>query len=289
MNQNNDLEKLYNSSNNNDLDGNNNSNPYMQQSNLDLESDKSYTQQMNVVAEPIEVKQPVRREEEVKTIPCRKCSRPMKITDRCCLYCGELNYYNNQNQGVNKVFKKGEKVRDSKDLTKMNDKNIDNNTSTEKKPIAILYRFYSNLKRIIIVLLIILIIANYKNIYNLFNSLRAKYYLYQVNSIIEKIEVDYPDTDCYDKGGNLYYEFNTLKDHNIKTFVSLYTLKPLNGYVKVVPKDNYQYDYYIYISDGKYGITDVLYSDSLDTNIIKELEFSDIYTPKDGIICNKSY
>lgn len=277
----NDLEKLYNT-----FDNSNNS-PYMKQSELDLESDKTATQQLQVVQQPTVQEQPVKQVEENVTNPCRKCGQPVPINARCCLYCGELNYNNEKNTSVKKIFKKGEKIRDKKQLQEVNpnittNTGLNNNESTKKK--AFTFKLFRLIKTIITICILVLIIVNYKNIYNKFNELRYKYYIHQVDRIIDKLEADLPNMNCYSLGGNVYYKVDTSLDGDYKTTFSLFTLNYYKGYVKVEKVDS-EYKYYLYITDGKYGIENVLYSDGVKVDDFKEIKNIDI--PVDGTICKK--
>lgn len=221
-------------------------------------------------------------------INCPKCGRPMKISARCCMHCGELNQLNSKNDSVKPSFDLGKKLKmkEEKANARKSLKNSINNfqdqngvTREEKK--------YSGMRKVIdlvIIIIIILAAINYKIIINSIDTFRAKHYLQQVDKIVEQFDAKVKDNQCSidSSNSNNLFAFQTSEDY-FKTSMSFYTFDYFEGYIELKDNGNGQYDYYITITDGKYGFKNVLYSKDLDISIIKKL--STIELPNGSINC----
>ena len=210
-------------------------------------------------------------------IQCPKCGERMKASARCCMRCGELNYLNHKNDSVKPSFNLGKKLRQREDKIAakkaakaakhakyVNGVDV---TSTER---AKKYVFFKRLTDLIIVVLLIVAAINYKVIIKTFNEGRAKYYLKQVDLIIEQINEEVSNSECTSTNdeGTLVYAFEYSNDY-FKTGISLYTFNYYSGYVDIVKTPD-GYKYVITISDGKYGFKNVAYED-MDIKSIKKI------------------
>lgn len=222
-------------------------------------------------------------------IQCPKCGEKMKITARCCMRCGELNYLNHKNDSVKPSFNLGKKLKEREDkrAAKLAAKQAKhakyvNGVDVSSAERAKKYRFFKRTSDLLLLILLIIAAINYKVIIKTFNEGRAKYYLKQVDIMIEQINTELSENECTSTNddGTLVYSFEYSSDY-FKTGISLYTFNYYSGYIDIT-KTPEGYKYIISITDGKYGFKNVAYED-LDIKSIKKIGTLDI--PGNSVSC----
>lgn len=219
-------------------------------------------------------------------LKCPKCGELMKLSARCCIRCGELNYLNHKNDSVKPSFNLGKKLKQKEDLKaakKAAKAKYVNGEDVSIKEKSRRYVFFKRLTDLLIVILLIIAVINYKFLIKTFNDFRAKYYIKQVDKIIEQIDNEFKDKECNSIGenGSLVYSFFYSDDY-FKTGVSLYTFNYFSGYVTINKTANGN-KYVISITDGKYGFKDVPYED-LDIDSITKIDSID--SPSNTVSCS---
>lgn len=239
----------------------------MNNNNFDIEKD---LQQIDRSME-MQAKNETQNEDEI--MKCPKCGNPMKKSARYCMHCGELNYLNSQNDSVKSQFFLGKKLKEKeekrnakKEKKRLDIKDENGKTVNEKK-----FQIQKRIISLIMVILIIIGVINYKVVLETVTSFRAKFYLRQVDKIVNQLVDKIEDGKCNMNQNDDYFVFYQSDDY-FKTFVSLYTFDYFKGYIKLEKDSNGQYQYYVSISDGKYGFRNVLYSKELNSKTVQKLE-----------------
>lgn len=223
-------------------------------------------------------------------IQCPKCGEKMKISARCCMHCGELNYLNHKNDSVKPSFNLGKKLkkiedkRAAKKAAKMAKKaKYINGVDVTSQERAKKYVFFKRLTDLLTIVLLIIAAVNYKTIYKTFEELRAKYYLKQVDKIVEQITRELNEKECNStsEDGKLIYSFAYSSDY-FRTGVSPYTFDYFTGYITITKTPD-GYKYILNITDGKYGFKDLSYED-MEIKSIKKIGTID--TPDITISCS---
>lgn len=222
-----------------------------------------------------------------KYILCPKCGQKMKLTARCCMHCGELNYLNHKNDSVKPSFNLGKKLKIKEDAReakiaakKAKKAKYVNGVDVTSEEKAKRYRFFKRVTDLLVLILIVVAAINYKLIIKTFDEGRAKYYLKQVDKIVEQVNEEITGDECVN-GGTIVYGFMYSDDY-FKTGVSLYTLDYFTGYIKVTPTPEGN-KYTINITDGKYGLKNVAYED-MDIKSLKKI--TEIESSYVGIGCS---
>lgn len=210
-----------------------------------------------------------------RMINCPKCGHPMKESARCCMRCGELNYLNSKNDSVKASFDLGKKLKEKEEKRdekrnkfKLNNfKDSQGRTKNEKR-----FGFAKKLFTLLFIIFVIFVGINYKTVLSEFYNIRARHYIKQIDKIVSQIKEQYDNNDCETTSpdGAYYYTFEMSSDY-YKTSISLFTFNEFTGSIKAVPKGNGEFDYYITISDGKYGMKDVLYTENMSVDVLKEI------------------
>ncbi|MDO4996169.1 MAG: hypothetical protein Q4E69_03235 [Bacilli bacterium] len=223
-------------------------------------------------------------------IQCPKCGEKMKISARCCMHCGELNYLNHKNDSVKPSFNLGKKLRQREDkiaakkAAKLAKKaKYINGVDVTSQERAKKYVFFKRITDFLTIVLLIVAVINYKTIYRTFEEFRAKYYLKQVDIMIEQISEELNEYECNstEEDGRLVYSFYSSDDY-FKTGVSLYTFNYFTGYIDITKTPD-GYKYVLNITDGKYGFKNLPYED-MEIKSIKKV--SEIYPPSNTVSCS---
>ena len=218
---------------------------------------------------------------------CMKCGQPMRESSRCCMHCGELNYLNDKNNSVKGIFsfakkqKRKEDVRNAKKQAKLAATNEIGQSVNAKR-----YIIQKRISQLFMIVVLIIAAVNYKFIFNFVTTFRAKHYLNQVDKIVEQIDDQMTNGTCSSSvdGEDMIFSFYLSSDE-YDTFVSLYTFDYFKGYVKVVPDGENKYKYYVTITDGKYGLRNVLYSKNLSVKKVKKFsKINDL--PSTNVTCS---
>lgn len=222
-------------------------------------------------------------------INCTKCGEPMKLSSRCCMHCGELNYLNHKNDSAKSSFDLGKKLklkeekRAAKKAAKAaKSKNKNAQSDFEKR--AKRYSIFKKIYDIILVILVIICIINYKFIIKSFNEFRAKFYLMQVDKMVGQVIEEIDGKNCFSTSddGVINYSFAQSDDY-FNTWISLYTFDYFKGNIQVTVDEDENYHFIISITDGKYGFKDKKYEE-LDIDDVKKIgELEDI--PSHTIKC----
>lgn len=223
-----------------------------------------------------------------KLVRCSKCGQYMRISARCCTHCGELNYLNQRNDQIKPIFFLGKKLKAKEDAKKAREEEkyyagIDGKGRTKKQRI---YLYTKRLTALCIIIFLAIAILNIQDIYRFIADFRAKSYLNQVNKIITQFDNDVKNNVCElstSDDGSIYFSFYESPDF-FKTSISLYTFDYFHGFIRITDNGNGEYNYYLSISDGKYGFEDVLYNDDLDISVVKKLN-EDIRVPASSVTC----
>ena len=142
---------------------------------------------------------------------------------------------------------------------------------------------------VIVVSVVSIVYANTVSINQEIDRL-SSYYLYLASQRVirrTKLKVENQVYECNDSGSVLYFYFSDLQDY---FSIPFYVFRdPIEAYVKVViTRDGQgnisQYDYYISMTDGRYGYAEVLVDDLELSNITQYPELDPVY--KSGIQCN---
>jgi len=225
---------------------------------------------------------------------CPKCGEEMKADARFCIHCGYINYDNEKNDFLVKYDKRAKRIlKREKKKNKEKSENEENSfiNANLKKPVETekyssvddykissdkklerpkkekLYLFRKRLTNFII------FVGFCGLMYYLYNFIVEKQqeYVDDSNKIVELIKTNYGNNGfkkC--KAGDEYlflFNSDTLRYKYNVEILSPYMDSNYNGYV-LVRKNGNNYDYYISLTDGTFGIREVKIEDLETKNVL---------------------
>ena len=227
------------------------------------------------------------RTDSQEIINCTRCGKPMLKKSKYCMHCGEINMLSEKNETVNAYFSRGKKIQEKQELKQYNRKlpsikksDVDKNGVTRKEK---LYTLRKNISSFIILIMLVIVAINYNVVLKYLDDFKRDHYLRQVGKIVDQVKEEYETKNCYNTSTTgLYYSFEDSQDY-FKTFMSFYTFGYYSGYVEIIKNIDGSTDYIVNITDGKYGMENVKYTDHINRDVIKKV--TSIKMPNGGLIC----
>ena len=225
---------------------------------------------------------------------CPKCGEEMKADARFCNHCGYINYDNEKNDFLVKYNKRAQKIL--KRENKKNHKNNDNETesfinpnlkksveaekytsvndykisSDKKLERPVKEKRYLFRKRITDLIILVCFAGLVYYLYNIISD-KQQEYVDDSKQIVELVKNNYGINgfkNCT-SGDEYLFLFNsdTLRyKYNVELF-SPYMKNNYNGYV-LVRKNGTNYDYYIALTDGTFGIREIKIDELEKKNVL---------------------